>query len=60
LWSQLKYEREEFCTNWKKVVGSKVDYLLFDYNVANYEKTLSYFVKGLELAQEVANLLIIK
>jgi hypothetical protein len=39
---------------------AEVDYLLCDYNVANYEKTLSYFVKGLELAQEVMNLLVIK
>jgi hypothetical protein len=60
LQSQLKYEEKNFAQIGRKLLVAKVDYLLSDYNVVNYEKTLNYFVKGLELAQEVANLLVIR
>jgi len=60
LQSQLKYEEKNFAQIGRKLLVAKVDYLLSNYNVVNYEKTLSYFVKGLELAKDVANLLVIR
>jgi hypothetical protein len=56
--SQCRFEEKNFAQTKRKLLTTEVDYLLCDYNFIDYERTLNSSVKGLVLAQEVANLLV--
>jgi hypothetical protein len=56
--SQFRFEDKNFTQTKRKLLAIKAKCLLCDYNFINYERTLSSSMNGLELVQEVANILV--
>jgi hypothetical protein len=56
--SQFRFEKNFFAQTKGKLLAIDANCLLCDYNFTNCERTLRPYVKDLELAQEVADLLV--
>jgi hypothetical protein len=54
--SQFRFENKFFAQTKGKLLAIEANCLLCDHNFTNCERTLRPYVKGLELAQEVADL----